>query len=109
MPRGRKPRLLLFSSMEISSASIVDGFIQSSSTCKTYSATIYALCFVTSLLFRLTHILCVQRKPLKLLVRKRSSGGCTTNYLRTKQRWRIVTSHATPAALVLGRRDLRTI
>src|SRR5205814_10200347 len=74
-----------------------------------FLVTICASSFVTSPLFRHIRTLCGQRRPLKLLVRKRSSGRCTTNYLRTKQRWRIVIFHATPDALVLVRRDSRTI
>src|SRR6266446_9137903 len=101
MLRGRKPHLLLFLSTGISSASTAGVLIRSSSSCENFLVTICASSFVTSRLFKHIRTLCGQRRPLKLLVRKRSSGRCTTNYLRTKRRWRIVTSHATPDASVL--------
>src|SRR6185436_20688835 len=104
-----QPHPLRFSSMEISSAAIVERLIQSSSRCENFLEITYASSFVISLLFTLTHIRCALPKPLNRPPRNRNSGRCTTNYLRTRQRSRTATFHITPGASASTLKDSLTI
>src|SRR6185295_18080974 len=83
------------------------GLIPRSNLFRNFWLTIYALFFDTFQPCKLMHTPCEPLKLQKRQARKKNSGRCTTNYLLTNERLRIMICHATPGTSVWTSRDLR--